>query len=89
MEVCIDWDKESLEHIAKHYVTDKKVNDAINGRVVLRKVLTRRETLWEIIGETRGRVLFIILKKVGNIYKVVTTRDATKSEKGLYKKRRK
>lgn len=47
------------------------------------------EGLLEILGEVEGRILFIILKRVRDRYKVITARDANRSEKRLYKKKRK
>lgn len=41
----------------------------------------------EVIGESHGRVLFVVLKLYENRYKVITARDATRAEKKLYIKK--
>ncbi|MDI6640371.1 MAG: hypothetical protein QMC85_03300 [Methanocellales archaeon] len=88
-EIVIQWDKDSIEHISKHSVTDKEVNKAVNGKILMRKISKKGVSLVEILGEVDGRTLFIVLKPHGDRYKVVTARDANDSEKRLYKRRRK
>lgn len=88
-EIVIQWDKDSIKHISKHNITDREVNKAVNGKILMRKISRKGVSLVEILGEVNGRTLFIVLKSHENRYKVVTARDVTDSEKGLYKKRRK
>jgi len=88
-EIVIQWDKDSIEHISKHNVTDKEVNKAVNGKILMRKISRKGVSLVEILGGVEGRTLFIILKPHEDKYKVLTARYATDSEKRLYKKRRK
>ncbi|MCS4541459.1 MAG: BrnT family toxin [Euryarchaeota archaeon] len=84
--IIIQWNEDSIKHIARHKVTDKEVNTALNSKILMRKI---PEGLLEILGEVEGRILFIILKRVRDRYKVITARDANRSEKRLYKKKRK
>lgn len=85
--IIIQWDNKTLRHISEHNVSSREVEIAINGRVLIRSISRKGEKLKELIGECHGRTLFIILKRCNDKYKVVTARDATKSEKKLYKKR--
>lgn len=86
-EILIEWDFNSLNHISKHNVSEKEVEIAINGAILIRNTSRDGEKLKEVIGESHGRILFVVLKFDGDKYKVVTARDATRAEKKLYMKR--
>lgn len=86
-EILIEWDEKTLDHISPHNVSGKEVETAVNGTILIRNTSRSGEKLKEVIGESYGRVLFVILKFYGDKYKVITARDATESEKKLYMKR--
>jgi len=86
-EILIEWDFKSLNHISKHNVSEKEVEIAMNGAILIRNTSRNGEKLKEVIGESHGRILFVILKLNGDKYKVKTARDATRAEKKLYMKR--
>lgn len=86
-EILIEWDSKSLEHITKHNVSEKEVEIAVNGMIIIRNTSRNGEKLKEVIGEAYGRVLFVVLKLEKGKYKVITARDATRAEKKLYTKR--
>ena len=81
--------RKTEEHITKHNLTRNDVIHALSGRVYFRKTLTSGEEHWRLIAETKGRVLFIVLKPLNDIQRLITARDAEESEKRLYMKRRK
>ncbi len=86
-EILIEWDLNSLNHISKHNVSEKEVEITMNGAILIRNTSRSGEKLKEVIGESHGRILFVVLKFDGDKYKVVTARDATRAEKKLYMKR--
>jgi len=71
----------------RHGVSDMEVENAVNGRILIRNTSRKGEKLKEVIGESHGRILFVVLKLYGNRYRVITARDATGAEKRLYVKR--
>jgi uncharacterized DUF497 family protein len=86
-EILIEWDEKTLDHISEHNVSEKEVEIAMNGTILIRNTSRNGEKLKEVIGESYGRVLFVILKFDGDKYKVITARDSTQTEKKLYMKR--
>ena len=86
-EILIEWDRKSLDHIYRHGVSDKEVENAVKRRILIRNTSRKGEKLKEVIGESYGRILFVVLKLYGNRYRVITARDATGAEKRLYVKR--
>ncbi|MCZ7402685.1 MAG: BrnT family toxin [Candidatus Methanoperedens sp.] len=86
-EILIEWDEKTLDHISLHNVSEKEVEIAMNGIILIRNTSRNGEKLKEVIGESYGKVLFVILKFDGDKYKVITARDATQAEKKLYMKR--
>jgi len=50
---------------------------------LIRSTTRKAEKLKEVIGESHGRVLFVVLKLYGDRYRIITTRDATGAEKKL------
>lgn len=77
------FNERNIEHIARHNVLPKEVNEVIEGRVLPLKAKLGRIM---VIGNTgTGRTLAVILEKVkGNIYFPVTARDADKKERSIY-----
>ncbi|MDP2766143.1 MAG: BrnT family toxin [Candidatus Methanoperedens sp.] len=86
-KILIEWDCKSLDHISKHNVSEKEVEIAMNGAILIRNTSRNGEKLKEVIGESHGRILFVVLKLSGDKYKVITARDATRAEKKLYMKK--
>jgi len=86
-EILIEWDSKSSDHIRRHNVYPKEVENAVNGRILIRNTSRDGARLKEVIGESHGRTLFIVLKLYGHRYRVVTARDATTVERKLYMKR--
>jgi uncharacterized DUF497 family protein len=86
-KILIEWDRKSLEHIFRHSISEKEVENAVNGRILIRSTSRKGEKLKEVIGESHGRFLFVVLKLYGDRYRVITARDATGAEKKLYMKR--
>ncbi len=84
-EVIIQWDRRSLDHISKHKIYEKEVERAVNGRILIRNTSRKGKKLKKVIGESHGRILFIILELYKDKYRVITARDATLTEKELYK----
>ncbi|RJS69924.1 BrnT family toxin [Methanophagales archaeon] len=84
-EIIIQWDRRSLDHISKHEISEKEVERAVNGRILIRNTSRKGKKLKEVIGESHGRILFIVLELYGDKYRVITARDATQTEKKLYK----
>ncbi len=86
-EILIEWDRKSSDHIRRHNVTPKEVENAVNRRILIRNTSREGGRLKEVIGESYGRTLFVVLKLYGYRYRVVTARDATTAERKLYMKR--
>ena len=76
------WDEWNLNHIAKHGVSRKDVEEAVNDN---RAVVWKHKGRYVMIASAYGRILFIVLESVQerDVYYVVTARDATKSEKRI------
>lgn len=79
------WDSWNVAHIARHEVTPNEVEEVCHGEYIVRQTYDDRLLL---IGPTlSGRILAVILdptKKVG-VYYPVTSRPASRKERGLYK----
>ena len=86
-DILIEWDHKSPDHIRRHNVYPKEVENAVNGRILIRNTSREGERLKEVIGQSYERTLFIVLKLHGHRYRVVTARDATPAERKLYMKR--
>lgn len=86
-DILIEWDHKSPDHIRRHNVYPKEVENAVNGRILIRNTSREGGRLSEVIGESYGRTLFIVLKLYGRRYRVVTARDATGREEIIYEKR--
>ncbi len=69
-EILIEWDLNSLNHISKHNVSEKEVEIAMKGANLIRNTSRGGEKLKEVIGESNGRILFMVLKFDGDKYKV-------------------
>lgn len=82
------WDKWNIDHIKKHKVSQKEVEEAIINVKAYRKGYDGRMIL---IGRSGSRILSVITSREKlNKYYVITCRDADKKERGLiYEKEKK
>jgi len=83
----IVWDKRNKTHVLKHFIALEEVERALHDpNKYLRRVGEER---YMILGETFGRILFIVVEDKGR-YRVrpITAYDANKQMKKLYKSKR-
>ncbi|WP_290898921.1 BrnT family toxin [Ferroglobus sp.] len=88
-KITLVWDDWNVDHIAKHGVSVEEVEEAVKDS---RKVIWKHRGRYVMIASAHGRILFIVLEKIigeKNSYYVITARDATNSEKRIYRKMRK
>jgi uncharacterized DUF497 family protein len=84
-----DWDSGNITHISRHDLYPEEVEQVFldprkKGTSSRR---TENEKRWAIIGQTySGRILFVVYTKRDARIRVVTARDATISEKRLYRR---
>lgn len=78
-QIDIDWDEESVDHIAKHDVEPEEVESVLRGRYLRERGRWGR---YYVLGRTEeGRYLFIVLaRKRSGRYRVITARVTTASE---------
>ncbi|MBC8521290.1 MAG: BrnT family toxin [Candidatus Syntrophoarchaeum sp.] len=80
----IVWDAWNKKHVLKHGVKKKEVENALKGEIYVK----RSGEVYGVIGESSGRILFIVLaERDGNKVYPITARDADEKMKKLYKKR--
>ena len=81
----LEWDEDTIEHLAQHGVTIEEVYEVCDGRHKVKKVKYGRHG---VLGQTEsGRYLTVILERLlGNTFQVVTARDMSKSERRLYRR---
>ena len=82
--IRIEITKRAKEHISSHNV---RVEEVIT--LFERDYFAKREgRRYELMGRTReGRFLALFLEKQKDMFKLITARNATKTEKRLYKKK--
>lgn len=82
------WDEWNVEHIKKHNVTQKEIEEAVVSVVTHKKGYSRRILL---IGRTGTRIVSVVIsKETMDRYYIVTARDADKKERKLvYEKEKK
>ena len=85
-KIKLEWDEWNTNHIAKHGVSRKEVEEAIRDpRAKMRKISKNR---YALIGSAWGRILTVFLDFLeGGRYYVVTARDSTAKEKKIYKRK--
>ena len=84
----MDWDRQNVEHIARHAVQPVDVEEVVfEGKPLTTK---GRNELYHVFGETQaGRYLLVVMALLGNQRaRVITARDMTKRERQYYRKRR-
>lgn len=85
-----DWDEGNADHIAEHGLEPEEVEDALldPDRIGAPAYDAGGESRRAILGATSaGRVLFVIVTRRGDLLRVVTARDATKSEQLRYRRK--
>jgi uncharacterized DUF497 family protein len=85
----IRWTHASIEHVARHGVHPKEVEEACFNEDNPPFIRSGRENLHYVFGKSySGRFLFIVvsLMRHGET-KIITARDMNKWEKNYYKKR--
>lgn len=77
--------KKAEHHITKHEVKRREVLEVLNNF----NFIQRKKSRFLVYGKTNsGRILTIVLeRREAGIYSLVTAREGTKSEKGLYMKK--
>ncbi len=84
-----EWDDANMAHIARHNVTPDEAEQAMADpqRVVLPSYDTTAEARFAFVGVTdAGRALFVVLTLRGDQFRVVTARDAHRSERRQYER---
>jgi len=80
----IVWDARNKNHILKHNINEKEVKNALKGDIYVK----REEEVYLVIGESFGRIIFIVLaERGGNKVYPITARDADVKMKKLYKRK--
>jgi uncharacterized DUF497 family protein len=82
----IVWDEWNENHILKHGIKKKEVENALKGDIYVK----REKEVYLVIGESVGKVIFIVLaEKGGNMVYPITARDADREMKKLYRRKAK
>ncbi|EYB69397.1 hypothetical protein DEIPH_ctg008orf0130 [Deinococcus phoenicis] len=84
-----DWDFANLEHIALHKVEPEEAEEAVTDPAAIPGEHVHRgprgERRFGLIGATEaGRVLFVVLEKRGEKFRVVTAYTAGAEERTAY-----
>jgi hypothetical protein len=84
--VDIEWDDDSVDHIALHQVEPDEVEEVLRGRYLLER---GRQGRYRILGQSdAGRYLFVVMaRRRSYAYRVVTARDMTPSERKRFKRK--
>jgi len=85
----IKWKEESIEHITRHSISPKEVEEACFSENDAPFIRSGRENLHYVFGKTNsGRFLFIVVRFIrGGEVRVITARDMNTWEKKYFKKR--
>ncbi len=80
----IVWDMWNKKHVLKHGVKKKELENALKGEIYVKRI----GDVYGVIGNSSGRVLFIVLaERGGNKVYPITAYDADENMKKLYKKK--
>lgn len=85
----IKWIDESIEHIARHGVKPKEIEEVCFNEDDAPFIRSGRENLHYVFGKTySGRYLFVVVKflRPGEV-RVITARDMNAWEKNYFRKR--
>ena len=86
-----DWDKDNIEHIARHGVEPYEVEEALLDpeRIARNARNVRGEVRRAVLGATEaGRILFVIYTIRNEKIRPVMSRDATDGEQKAYRRRK-
>lgn len=85
-----DWDDDNVEHIARHQVLLEEVEEALaDPERITRPAHRSSEPRFGFLGATEaGRLLFVVVTPRRGLIRVVMARDADRTEKALYRRRR-
>lgn len=84
-----DWDSGNIEHIARHNLTPKEVEEALSDRkrIGTNAYQVQNEPRVAILGKTiSGRILFVVFTQRNKFIRVITARDASDKEKKRYRR---
>ncbi len=81
-----DWDAANMEHIARHGLTPGEVEEVFgNDAMDIGRQLRYGEDRTVHLGETlAGRIVFVVLMRLGELDRVVTAFPADRSNRSLY-----
>lgn len=87
MEIELEWTDEDIDHIRRQDIEPEEVESVFNHKFYP----TKRKNFVDVLGRTNGgRILFVVLEMTADDkLRVAFARDATKSEKDLYKRKAK
>ncbi len=85
----IHWEDTTIEHIARHGITPKEVEEACFNEDDSPFIRSGREKLHYVFGKTySGRFLFVVVKFITNgKVSVITARDMNEWERKYFNKR--
>ncbi len=80
------WDDENIEHISKHNVNPKEVEDVCFGTHIIRRERDRRYIL---SGQSaNGRYLNVVIERVSKgLFRLITAFEMSENYKRRYRKR--
>lgn len=81
-----EWDEDNAEHLVPHDVSPDQVEEALTGRLYLRR--GRRGRYYGYGRTAEGRYLFVVFVSRGpGRVRVITARDMTDGERSLYQRK--
>jgi uncharacterized DUF497 family protein len=85
----ISWDQETVDHISNHSVSPEEVEEVLFNDTELPLIMRGKEGKYLVYGKTNGgRFLLVVWASRYRKTKIITSRDMSKKEKQLYKRRR-
>lgn len=83
------WEHDNVEHIAKHNVLPKEVEELFFEDAPYFQRSSRKQQLYRVYGQTTtGRYLFCVMLYLGKDRGyIITTRDMSNAERRLYKRK--
>lgn len=78
-----DWDKDNVEHIARHRVTPEDVEEAFEGEHLIRRSRSGRYVLFG--RSAAGRYLMVAFILRSGVARIITARDMSRAERWRYK----
>ena len=85
----ISWDQETVDHISNHSVSPEEVEEVLFNDTDLPLIMRGKEGKYLVYGKTNGgRFLLVVWASRYRKTKIITSRDMSKKEKQLYKRRR-